>query len=378
MVEQAAAGPQQARAAAARRGRSAPPPRARPSRCWRSRRTARRRPRGSRRRGSRPGRRRRPPARARGASRACCSDSVIPSARTPWRAAAWITKLPQPQPTSSTRSPSLQAELAADQLELGLLRLLERLARRPRSTRSCRSSRGPGTARRSRCRRRSGGGRPGGRARSCAVRRGAAARPPARGGGSTSPQARTSACGEPEPAGASASGGGSNVSTIRSARVEVVDLDHPGHIGAAEPELAGRPQRRGRAPAACGSVNVGRRARWPRTSVPSQKRTPNGRRGRLVVSARRSGAVSRSATAEAQPAAGGALRVDALGVDPHDVPGQAGHLQQPDDRAPTDRSASASGRGGRSVGNAWWLLCQASPHVGIASQARLRDSSRVS
>ena len=29
-------------------------------------------------------------------------------------------------------------------------------------------------------------------------------------------------------------------------------------------------------------------------------------------------------------------------------------------------------------GNAWWLLCHASPHVGIASQARLRDSSCVS
>ena len=30
------------------------------------------------------------------------------------------------------------------------------------------------------------------------------------------------------------------------------------------------------------------------------------------------------------------------------------------------------------VGNAWWLLCHASPQVGIASQARLRDSSWVS
>src|SRR4029077_2005463 len=30
------------------------------------------------------------------------------------------------------------------------------------------------------------------------------------------------------------------------------------------------------------------------------------------------------------------------------------------------------------VGKAWWLLCQASPKVGIASQARFRDSSVVS
>ena len=30
------------------------------------------------------------------------------------------------------------------------------------------------------------------------------------------------------------------------------------------------------------------------------------------------------------------------------------------------------------VGKAWWLLCQASPKVGIAIRARLRDSSLVS
>ena len=33
----------------------------------------------------------------------------MPTAWTPWLAAAWITKLPQPQPTSSTRSPSRSA-----------------------------------------------------------------------------------------------------------------------------------------------------------------------------------------------------------------------------------------------------------------------------
>ena len=37
-----------------------------------------------------------------------------------------MAKLPQPQPTSSTRSPSCSAELAAHQSELGLLGLLER------------------------------------------------------------------------------------------------------------------------------------------------------------------------------------------------------------------------------------------------------------
>ena len=58
--------------------------------------------------------------------------SVIPTARTPWRVAAWITKLPHPQPTSSTRSPSRRRELLADQLDLGLLGLLQRLAPRPK------------------------------------------------------------------------------------------------------------------------------------------------------------------------------------------------------------------------------------------------------
>ena len=54
----------------------------------------------------------------------------------------------------------LQRQLAADQVELRLLRLLQR--RRPvaRRRRSCRSSTRRGRARRTRCRRRSGGGRP--------------------------------------------------------------------------------------------------------------------------------------------------------------------------------------------------------------------------
>ena len=35
-----------------------------------------------------------------------------PEDLAPWRLAAWIAKLPQPQPTSSTRSPALEGELA--------------------------------------------------------------------------------------------------------------------------------------------------------------------------------------------------------------------------------------------------------------------------
>ena len=112
----------------ARRSRCSRCRRARPCRCWRRRRIPRARAgRGSRRRGSRRGPRR-PAAAARSrASAACGSDSVMPVTWTPCSRAAWIAKLPQPQPTSSTRSPGSSASFAADQLELRLLRLLERL-----------------------------------------------------------------------------------------------------------------------------------------------------------------------------------------------------------------------------------------------------------
>ena len=274
VVQQPAARPQQRRAVAGRRGRSAPPRRARPCRCWRSRRTARRPPRGSRRRGTRPGRPRRPRARARGPARACRSDRVMPTARTPCRVAAWITKLPQPQPTSSTRSPSRRPELLADELELGFLRLLERAAPRRGSTRSCRSSSGRGTARRSRCRRRSGGARRGGRARSCAVRRAGAARPSGPAAGITSPQARTSATARLT-CWAALSGGGSNVSTIRSAPSRSSTSIMPATYARPRPSSPGA---RSTWASACGLVNVsvGEPARSPGTSVPSQKRSANG------------------------------------------------------------------------------------------------------
>ena len=45
-------------------------------------------------------------------SSACGSDSVIPVTSTPRLSAAWIAKLPQPQPMSSTRSPGSSASLS--------------------------------------------------------------------------------------------------------------------------------------------------------------------------------------------------------------------------------------------------------------------------
>ncbi len=81
--------------------------------------------------------------------------------------AARIAMLPQPQPTSSIRSPGLQRQLARDHVELRLLGLLERLRPARESWRSCRSSTRRGRGRRTRCRRRSDGGRRGRRAPCC-------------------------------------------------------------------------------------------------------------------------------------------------------------------------------------------------------------------
>ena len=180
----------------------------------------------------------------------------------------------------------LQAELRADELELGLLGLLERRRRRARRARSCRSSTRRGTARRTRCRRRSGGGPPGGRA--TIVWR--------------SPRSRSSAAGgcggDDQPAGAHARATPEPRLLARrqrrrlervddpQRRVEVVDLEQPGDVGAAEPELARAPAARAPARAATRSVNVGasgsvarHRACRPRTgsrtggaAAPSQAR----------------------------------------------------------------------------------------------------------
>ncbi len=203
VVEQPAARRQQRGELARRRRRSARRRRARPCRCWRSRRTARRRGRGSPSPGSRPARRRRPPRPARARPAACGSESVIPTTSTPCRLAAWIAKLPQPQPMSSTRSPALERELAADHLELLLLGLLERL----RAAREDRAAVGhrlrPGRARRTRAAGRSGG------ARRRASRSFEWRSPPGRSsacggfGGSVSPFARAAAAAkQPQPRGA--------------------------------------------------------------------------------------------------------------------------------------------------------------------------------
>ena len=54
------------------------------------------------------------------------SERVTPTAWTPWCSAAWSTMPPHPQPTSSSRIPGCEVELAADELVLVRLCVLER------------------------------------------------------------------------------------------------------------------------------------------------------------------------------------------------------------------------------------------------------------
>ena len=90
------------------------------------------------------------------ASRACSSDSVTPTTEAPYRCAAWMAMLPQPQPTSSSRRPAAQPQLAADQVELRLLGRVQPRVRGGPDGAGVDHRRAPARARRSRCRRRSG------------------------------------------------------------------------------------------------------------------------------------------------------------------------------------------------------------------------------
>ena len=123
-------------------------------------------------------------------------------------------------------------------------------------------------------------------------------------------------------------GGGFQLSSSCERRVEVVDLELAAHVGAAEPELAGRAQhvreRRGRA-------HVKRRARrrWSAAArVPSQNVDRERALGQGARSSRRSGSVRAQRPAQATSAA--ALRGLALRADAHDVPGEADLLEPPD------------------------------------------------
>ena len=160
-----------------------------------------------------------------------------PVARTPYSRAACTMKLPQPQPTSSSRSPP-SAQLAADEVELRRAAPPRASAPRARRSRTSTSSTRRGRARRTRCRRRSGGGPRAGRARRLWRR----------------PSGRSSAAGgfggSVRPVGAGGGGGerrlrarGRAAAAVQCragrAPVDVVDLDLARDVRAAEAELPG-------------------------------------------------------------------------------------------------------------------------------------------
>ena len=70
------------------------------------------------------------------ASAAWFSDSVMPVTEAPCSRATWIENEPQPQPTSSTRSPGFSASLAAVTSSLACCACLERRALRAREERA--------------------------------------------------------------------------------------------------------------------------------------------------------------------------------------------------------------------------------------------------
>src|SRR3954453_9649957 len=122
------------------------------------------------------------------------------------------------------------------------------------------------------------------------------------------------------------------------------------------------------------TVNVGPPGAVAGVVAPSHHRIVNGRSGN--ASSRRSRSTSGRASAIALL---GALRREAVGVDAHDVPGEPGALEQPDDPGrDVELPAAEAGAAGRGAGGtAWRRLCRASPTASGASHARSRASSPV-
>ncbi len=288
-----------------------------------------------------------------------------------------MAKLPHPHPTSSTRCPSWRASFVAHELELGLLGLLERRARPTASTRTSRSSSGRGTGRRSRCRRCSGGARPGGRGQ--IVWRSPRRRSSACGGrgGRTIPHARTSATASRAIAPGPSDGASKRVDDAQGA-IEVVDVDQPGHVGAAEAELTRRAQdmgeRRGRVDLERRCAGLGGRHG---AAVPEADREwPSGQR-RRELAAQRSGVGEHYAVSAGEGLGGASAR------------GRRARRPRPGRRPPwrgssplTGRSARARARGGRRSGTRGGCCARPRPRWGwparrrCATRRRCRKSRR--
>ena len=215
---------------------------------------------------------------------------MIPTTSVPRVAAAWIAKLPQPQPTKHALA-GPERELGADELELRPLGLLQR----PRAARVLsdtldvhggRPSRG--RARRTRWRRRGDGAQRARHEPGCDAGRAGAARPPGHGGGSVSPRAHTAASASRALIDR-CSGGGCQSASRSSAASRSSTSSSPATY-APDPQLPGGTERarhrRRRAHREHRSVTVRRGS-----SVLSQNRTANGREGSVRASRRRNGPV---------------------------------------------------------------------------------------
>ena len=193
-------------------------------------------------------------------------------------------------------------------------------------------------------------------------------------GGSVERRGRGAAA---EPAGAScapSSGGGFQLASraiTRRCRRPRARRD----VGAAEAELA-------RARAARGA-SAARRADGERRAavalgrgrrVPSHQRMANGRSGSASAISRRAARRAAQAPIRATP---WRLRLDALRASirttSHARPAFSSPRITPAEMSISQRRRPCAAE----VGNAWWLLCHASPNESGASHARLRDSSSV-
>ena len=312
-------------------------------------------------------------ARARARS-ACGADSVMPVTWTPWLTAAWTAKLPQPQPTSSRRSPALQAELACTRARAWSPGPPRASRPRARRSRSCRSSTRRGRARRTRPAGRSGGAPSGGRARSSAGAPRARARTAGAAGGRSRPIARAAASARRALV-ARSSDGGFQVLQHLDRAVEVVDLELARHVGPADARAAPAGTARGRRRAGSARSCAGPGA-VAGSSVPSQKATVNGRSGSASASALRSGAGLREGQRLRVVSASSFFcwRAGSMRTTSHARP----TFSRPRMTRLEESNSHQRIPWAAEVGNAWWLLCHASPKDSTDSHARLRDSSSVS
>ena len=274
---------------------------------------------------------------------------------------------PQPQPTSSTRSPVSQRRAWCRPARAWRAAPPRASSRRARRSRSCRSSTRRGTARRTRSRRRSGGGPSAGRAAiavAAPLRAQLGSPAPAAAAASRRPHARRRAIRRLARA---SIGGGLQLASSASAASMSSTSSAPLTYARPRPSWPGArsdvAERLGRA-----TRKVGPPRRWS-AAARCRPTASTGTGGRAGASAS-SGAVVASVTSRALAAWRSGLMRTTSQARPVLSSTQITHAEGSNCQRRSPCPAE--------VGNAWWLLCQASPNVKGASHARLRDSSPVS